>query len=145
MINSAQSLYTVHCLRASPDILPGHHNLQTRPLTAVKPEFVYTRLAWAISPRISFFLCGGRSPKRTIRLKTDSGIQTEIVDVAVKELKTLPRFQNPSPRKRSYDSYQGSWVNLSVYDFTGLTGAADLFDAWTRSQAIECKWTPQAT
>jgi hypothetical protein len=44
--------YTVHCLRASPDILPAFHNCQTRPLSAaIKPELIYARLAYSIFPR----------------------------------------------------------------------------------------------
>ncbi|KAI9765493.1 MAG: hypothetical protein M1840_007319 [Geoglossum simile] len=94
--------YTVHCLRATPDILPAHHNRQTRPLTTIRPEFIYTRLAYAIFPRVSSFLSCGWSLKKVVRLKADSGVETEIVDVAAKEFrKPPPMSQNSSPRKRS--------------------------------------------
>ncbi|KAI9767932.1 MAG: hypothetical protein M1839_004313 [Geoglossum umbratile] len=94
--------YTVHCLRTTPDILPAQHNRQTRPLTTVRPELIYTRLAYAILPRVSSFLSCGRSLKRVIRLKAGSGAATEIVDVAAKEIWNSPiKSQNSSRSNKS--------------------------------------------
>ncbi|KAI9774445.1 MAG: Adenylosuccinate synthetase [Geoglossum umbratile] len=71
--------YTIHCLRATPDVLPAHHNRQTHPLNTL-----------------------GSSLKRIIRVGAGSGMETEIVNVAAKEFRRHPpQSQNSSARKRS--------------------------------------------
>jgi hypothetical protein len=54
--------------------------------------------------RLTMFFCSGNTPRQVIRLRTDSTVETEIVDVPGKETRRLPTKSSntPSPRKRSY-------------------------------------------
>src|SRR5436309_5273435 len=65
--------YTIHRMRATSDILPA---CQTRPLTTIRPEFIYARLAYAIFPQLYDPLGSGGSLKRVIHLKAGSGTET---------------------------------------------------------------------
>ena len=101
LMPKSDSGYTLHCLQPSNDILPMFHNHKTHPITNVRAEFLYTRLAYAILPKVAFFLSSPRHPKSIIRVKADSSFETEIVDISAKEFAKQSQSQNPSRKERS--------------------------------------------
>lgn len=101
LMPKSDSGYTLHCLQSSGDILPMFHNHKTHPMTNVRPEFLYTRLAYAILPNVSAFLSSRGPPKRIIRVKADSESETEIVDISAKEFAKQSQSQNLSRKGRS--------------------------------------------
>lgn len=70
-------------------------------MTNVRPEFLYTRLAYAILPKVSAFLSSPGLPKRIIRVKAGSAFETEIVDISAKEFAKQSQSQSRSRQERS--------------------------------------------
>lgn len=103
LMRKSDSGYTLHWLQSSGDILPMFHNHKTQLMTNVRPEFLYTRLAYAILPKVSAFLSSPGLPKRIIRVKAGSAFQTEIVDISAKEFakQSQSQSQNRSRKERS--------------------------------------------
>ena len=100
-MRKSDSGYTLHWLQSSSDILPMFHNHKTQLMTNVRPEFLYTRLAYAILPKVSAFLSSPGLPKRIIRVKAGSAFETEIVDISAKEFAKQSQSQNRSRKERS--------------------------------------------
>jgi hypothetical protein len=103
LMRKSECGYVVHCLTATPDILPAYHNRQTRSITTAVPQFVYARLAYAILPLLSAFLSRGESTKRVIRLKVGgTSSETETLDISTQEFRKPPsKSRSASPKKRS--------------------------------------------
>lgn len=81
----SDSGYKLHCLQSSGDILPMFHNHKTHLMTNFRREFLDTRLAYAILPKVSAILIIRGLPKRIIRLRAGPAFETEIVDISAKE------------------------------------------------------------
>lgn len=101
LMRKSDSGYTLHCLQSSGDILPMFHNHKTQLMTNVRPEFLYTRLAYAILPKVSAFLSSPGLPKRIIRVKAGSAFETEIVDISAKEFAKQSQSQDRSRKEGS--------------------------------------------
>ena len=121
-MRKSDSGYTPHCLQSSGDIHPMFHNHKTQLMTNVRPEFLYTRLAYAVLPKVSAFLSSPGLPKRIIRVKAGSAFETEIVDLSAKEFAKQSRADSPPADELSLDLPTYKKTNFS-FTFTSTCGS----------------------
>jgi hypothetical protein len=92
----------MHLLGDSPDYETLYHNRALQGRVAVRPEFLFARLAWSIFPLLEPFLTTGLPRRLLVGLTTDTGPEAQMITPdKCKEFISKAKSRNSSPTKRS--------------------------------------------